>query len=83
MAKIQLPYEVNNRLSELIKDKAREKHKGIKEIEDEIKDYCGLNQRDTIVKYKSGQIDPSLPVAMKICEYFGTSFEEIFELREV
>lgn len=83
MAKIPLPYTVNNSLAELIKAKARTEHKGIKEIEEEIKEYCGLRQRDTISKYKTGFIDPSLPVALKICEYFGTRLESIFELKEV
>lgn len=88
MAKVKLPYTVNNRLAEYIQRKAEQTNSTITEIEAELAEYCNLTvnekgKAEAIKKYKQGNIDPSLPVAMRICEYFGTSMEEMYKLMEV
>ena len=85
MARNPLPYTTKNNLSSYLSLRKAEKQaeKGdrvlIREVEDELADYCDVT-RDTIVMIKRGLNQPSLSVALKICEYFNVSVEEIFSL---
>lgn len=38
--------------------------------------------RQTVISIEKGKYDPSLPLAFKIAELFGTSIEEIFDPNE-
>lgn len=51
----------------------------IKELVLELADYCGL-QYDAITMIKRNRNQPSLPVAMKIADYFGVPMENLFRL---
>jgi DNA-binding XRE family transcriptional regulator len=85
MARIPLPYAVDNNLDQLFRMEqgkrlmeTGEKVK-IRDIEQELADYCSV-ARDSIVGIKRGLSLPSLPVGMKIAEFFGKPVEEIFWL---
>jgi len=86
MARTPLPYTTENNLSRrlsLLQAKRISERGGAKvnisEIEKEVADYCGVS-RDTIVMIKRGVNQPSLPLALKICEFFGAKVEDIFTL---
>ncbi|WP_102272519.1 helix-turn-helix transcriptional regulator [Cytobacillus massiliigabonensis] len=53
----------------------------IREVEQDLADYCQVT-RDSILMIKRGVNQPSLPVALKIAEYFQVPVEEIFKLKE-
>lgn len=85
MARIPLPYTVTNNLDQLFRieqgkrlvetgDKVK-----IRDIEEELANYCNV-ARDSIVGIKRGLSLPSLPLGMKIAEYFGLKIEDIFTL---
>jgi DNA-binding XRE family transcriptional regulator len=82
MAKTILPYNTHNSLSKLIQRKAQREGKLIRDIEKELTKYCALTSAGTIKKYKDNSINPCLPIALRISEYFGISLENIWELRE-
>lgn len=85
MARTPLPYTVINNLDQLFRieqgkrlmetgDKVK-----IRDIEEELASYCGV-ARDSIVGIKRGLSLPSLPVGMKIAEFFNLKVEDIFKL---
>lgn len=85
MARTPLPYTVTNNLDQLFRieqgkrlmetgDKVK-----IRDIEEELASYCSV-ARDSIVGIKRGLSLPSLPVGMKIAEYFKLKVEDIFKL---
>jgi len=82
MAKTILPYNTHNSLSKLIQRKAKKEGKSISQVEKELTKYCKLTSAGTIKKYKDNSINPCLPIALRISEYFGISLENIWELRE-
>jgi len=86
MARTPLPYTTKNDLGKrlaLLQAKRISERGGMKvnisEVEQEVADYCGVS-RDTIVMIKRGMNQPSLPLALKICEFFGAKVEDIFTL---
>lgn len=86
MARTPLPYTTENDLSRrlsLLQAKRIAEKGGIKvnisEVEKEVADYCGVS-RDTIIMIKRNKNQPSLPLAMKICKFFGVSVEDVFSL---
>lgn len=52
------------------------------DIINELADYCGLTF-DGMNRIKRGLSLPSLPVALKIAEYFDVSVEDIFKLSRI
>lgn len=86
MARSPLPYKTENDLSRRLSllQAKRIAEKGgakvnISEVEQEVANYCGVS-RDTIVMIKRGLNQPSLPLALKICEFFDAKVEDIFTL---
>jgi DNA-binding XRE family transcriptional regulator len=51
----------------------------LKDIEAELGKHCGVT-RDAIFSIKRGNSTASLPVALKIAEYFNTNIEDVFFL---
>lgn len=49
----------------------------VKEVEEELAEYCHLS-REGIRNIKKGTSQPSLPQAFKIAKYFNCNIEEIF-----
>ena len=86
MARTPLPYTTTNNLTRrlaLLQAKRISERGGMKvnisEVEQELAAYCGVS-RDTIIMIKRGVNQPSLPLALKICEFFGAKVEDIFTL---
>lgn len=91
MAKAILSYSVENNLSEFIQQRAKGTGKTLNYVENDLAKYCGLKIRknkygevaEAVKKIKSNYVDPALPLAMKICEYFGCKMEDMYTLKEV
>lgn len=88
MSKTELNYTVSNRLDTFINREIGMRmlsNGGIKvlkaDIIADISEYCGLTW-EGINRIKRGLALPSLPVALKIAQYFNTDVEDIFELSE-
>lgn len=87
MARIPLPYKTENNLTELlIMEQARRvtEAKGrirpsLKDIEGELARFCNVTQ-DTINLLRRNKHQPSLPVAIKVCEFLEVRVEEVFKL---
>lgn len=87
MARIPLPYKTTNDLKRvLVMEQARRTtasrgvHRpSIKDIEDELASHCNVTQ-DTINLIRRNKNQPSLQVAMKLCEYLGVKIEDVFTL---
>lgn len=86
MSKVQLGYKVQNKLDSFINreiGKRMVNNGGIKVLKTdiimEIATHCGVGW-DNINGVKRGSITPSLPVAMKIVDYFGAKIEDVFEI---
>lgn len=86
MARTPLPYTTENdlgrRLSVLQAKRIAEKggvKVNISEVEQEVADFCEVS-RDTVVMIKRGLNQPSLPLAMKIAQFFDANVEDIFTL---
>lgn len=79
------PYKVRNKLNikmrELQIRRMEETGKRVTlgEIEREVAKYCHLTT-DGIKSIKRGLSMPSLPVAMRLSEFFGCKVEDIFQL---
>lgn len=82
MAKHEHNYKANNNLYNMINSLAETKGQYIEIVEQEIADYTGLKAK-TIRKYKYHELTPSLPVALKICEYFKCRAEDLYKLQEI
>lgn len=52
-----------------------------KEVIGELADYCGVGW-ENMNRIKRNLVTPSLPVALRIAEYFGVKVEEIFKIKE-
>lgn len=52
-----------------------------KHIIEEVANYCGIGW-ETANRVKRNLATPSLPVALKMAEYFGVKVEDIFEIDE-
>lgn len=89
MARNPLPYRTVNDLTRVfMMEQARRTtvSKGgtrpsFKDIEDELAKYCNVTQ-DTINLIRRNKNQPSLQVAMKICEYLEVKVEDVFRLDE-
>lgn len=68
---------MQNKLDYFIKEKAKTEGKLIQEIVQDISNYCNMGV-DTVKAYKNKGMIPSLPVAIKLSEYFGTTVNELF-----
>lgn len=85
MARIPLPYAVDNKLDSLFRMEQGKRllESGdkvtVRDIEEELASYCSV-ARDSIVGIKRGLSLPSLPLGMKISEFFGMKVEDIFTL---
>ncbi|GAS81975.1 helix-turn-helix transcriptional regulator [Paenibacillus amylolyticus] len=87
MARIPLPYKTENNLTELlIMEQARRAtvtrgtaRPSLKELEEELATYCNVTQ-DTINLLRRNKHQPSLPVAIKVCEYLQVQVDEVFKL---
>lgn len=86
MARTFLPYQAKNSLAIMLNKKKAQlmKERGgfrvlIREVEEDLAKYCCVT-RDGIVAIKRGTTQPSLAVALKICEYFDCEVKEIFSL---
>jgi DNA-binding XRE family transcriptional regulator len=83
--RIPLPYTVSNNLQRFLKveqaKRVLQTGERIKlyDIEAELGEYCSLT-RDAIYSIKRGTSIASLPVALKIADFFETSVERIFDL---
>lgn len=53
----------------------------IKEVHEHIGKHCGLKGQ-TIALIKTGNYNPSLPVALKLADYFKVTVNEIFKLKD-
>lgn len=51
----------------------------LKELEEELATYCNVTQ-DTINLLRRNKHQPSLPVAIKVCEYLQVQVDEVFKL---
>ncbi|GAA0376782.1 helix-turn-helix transcriptional regulator [Bacillus horti] len=88
MPRTILPYRTTNTLSAMLNlrkaqlIKEREGYRVlIREVEEELALFCGIS-REGIVAIKRGTNQPSLAVAMRICEYFNCEVENIFSLNK-
>lgn len=87
MARIPLPYKTENNLTKLlIMEQARRAtvargaaRPSLKELEDELATYCNVTQ-DTINLLRRNKHQPSLPVAIKVCEFLQVQVDEVFKL---
>lgn len=85
MAKKGSPYNIENILDEMINKEVgrRMVETGIKkrkkDIIAEIAEYTGVGW-ENINRIKRGIVTPSLPVAIKIAEYFNVKVEDIFKI---
>jgi len=86
MAKKELSYGVESMLDSFINKEVGKRmmsNGGIKvnktDIIAEIAEYAGVGW-DNINRVKRGIVTPSLPVAMKIAEYFNVKVEDIFKI---
>lgn len=52
-----------------------------KRIIEEVANYCGVGW-ESVSRVKRNLVTPSLPVALKMAEYFGVKVEDIFEIDE-
>ncbi|AHZ09702.1 HTH DNA binding protein [Bacillus phage CAM003] len=75
------PYQVTNNLNTLIND--IKEMSGLKKyvIVDEIAQYCGLTS-ESIKKMSENRIQPSLPVAFKLAQYFEIGIEALFTFHD-
>lgn len=82
-----LSYTVKNNLNNLLKREQamRVIEKGDKvllaDIENELAEYCHLT-RDAILRSKRGLSVPSLPVALKMAEFFKVKISDVFSLTD-
>ena len=88
MAKTELEYTISNRLDLFLNREIGRRmtsNGGIKvtkkHIIGEIAEYRGLTWEE-LNRIKREMSVPSLPVALKICKYFGANVEAIFSLEE-
>lgn len=89
MARVPLPYTTKNELGRMLMlEQARRvtasgggTKPSIRELEQELADYCNVT-RDTIHMIKRNINQPSLQLAMKICEFFNCEIEDIFTLTD-
>lgn len=51
-----------------------------KQVIGELAEYCGVGW-ENMNRIKRNIVTPSLPVALRIAEYFGKKVEEIFEIK--
>jgi DNA-binding XRE family transcriptional regulator len=87
VARLPLPYKTENNLTELlIMEQARRatnargtSRPSLKDIEDELAAYCNVTQ-DTINLLRRNKHQPSLPVAIKVCEFLEVRVDEVFKL---
>lgn len=89
MARLALPYTTKTSLASMLNVKKAQliAEKGghrvlLREVEEELAEYCSLT-REAIVAIKRGVNQPSLAVALKICEYFDCKVEDLFTLVEI
>lgn len=87
MARTPLPYTNGNKLADQIlferakRTLSSEKNKRLADIENELAEYCSLSV-EGIKSIKNRKASPSLPVALKICEFFNVDINQIFPLIE-
>ena len=85
MAKVKLPYKVDNTLdSFIVKEIGRRMYvNGIKvtktDVINELAKHCGVGY-ENINRIKRGISLPSLGVALKMSEYFNVKIEDIFKI---
>lgn len=87
LARIPLPYKTENNITELlIMEQARRateargtSRPSLRELEGELSKYCSVTQ-DTINLMRRNKHQPSLPVAIKVCEFLGKRVDEVFKL---
>ncbi|PGO60628.1 helix-turn-helix domain-containing protein [Priestia megaterium] len=85
MAKVKIPYKTENIIDRLVLERqgkyrieqARDMSK--KDIFEDMEKYTGIGW-ESIKRISGGRAQPSLPVAMKIAEYFQKSVDDIFNL---
>jgi hypothetical protein len=85
MAKSILPYDVESELNDYL-DREVEKRAKVsngkvlkKDIIGELANHCSLTW-EGMNRIKREKVLPSLPVALKIAEYFNVKVEDIFKL---
>lgn len=88
MARNLLTYTTDNNLADrlaVLQGKRIAEKGGAKvnlaEVEKEVADFCGVGV-DTIGMIKRGNNQPSLPVAMKLCRFFGCAVEDMFTYKD-
>jgi hypothetical protein len=78
-----LSFEVHNQLSVFLEMEKQRREEDFEErffmadIEKELAEYCGV-KREAIYGIKRGVSSPSLPLALKIAQYYGVEVEDIF-----
>lgn len=83
--KKRLPYTTINDLNERIVKKMGEemartgKRVAKKEIVEQLANYCNVTT-DNIERIAKNYSQPSLPIAIKIAQYFNVSVEDIFKI---
>jgi DNA-binding XRE family transcriptional regulator len=87
MSKTTLPYGIVNNLSSFISTERGKRITKLKEnvrvydIEQEIANHCNITL-DGIKAIKLKKSTPSLPIALKIADYFKVNIADIFSLEE-
>ncbi|ALA07294.1 putative DNA-binding protein [Brevibacillus phage SecTim467] len=87
MARLPLPYKTNNELTRfLMMEQARRvtnvygsSRPSLLDLETELAEYCSV-QPDTINLMRRNKTQPSLPTAIKVCEWLGVAVEDVFRL---
>lgn len=85
MSKTTLEYGIENKLTEFISKQRGKKitelgvNVMVSEIEQEIANYCSISLNG-IKAIKLKKTTPSLPLALKIAEYFNVNITDIFKL---
>ncbi len=89
MARTLLNYTTENNLAnrlEVLQGKRIAEKGGAKvnlaEVEKEVADFCGVGV-DTIGMIKRGANQPSLPLAMKLAQFFNCTVEDIFTYKDI
>lgn len=83
--KKKLAYKTNNRLEHLVMlEQARlTQEKEVKytkkDVHEILGEFCGVGE-GAIKRISYGKMQPSLPVAMRLSEYFNMPIEDIFTL---
>jgi DNA-binding XRE family transcriptional regulator len=84
MKKPSAQFKVENNLDKYVKElqsnfRINGKRRNLKQVQEVIGAYCNVTWYN-IDSIRLGKSVPTLPVALKIAEYFGVKIEDIFEI---